>query len=115
MKTLHFVKANNLSALHDEILAAIPSLAPVRDSEGKGTPVMRVEGNASDIWLTVPSDANEAAIEAIIGAHDGTLPQPDPSAERKTRIVELLQTGRGNWTTAQLREIIELAAREVTG
>ena len=115
MKRLHFVKPNKLSALHDELIAALPSLAPVRDADGMGTPVMQVEGLDADVWLTVPDDAGEAAIAAVVQAHDGTMSQPDPSAARRTRISELLQTSRSNWTTAQLREIMELAAREVTG
>ena len=68
-----------------------------------------------DIWLTVPDAGDETAIASVVQAHDETKPQPDPSADRRTRITELLQTARSNWTTAQLREIIELAATEVTG
>jgi len=70
MKTLQYSKPNNLGLLHDELLTAIPTLAPIRDAEGIGTPVMRVEGLDDNIRLTVPDDTNEVAVEAVIAAHD---------------------------------------------
>ena len=66
MKKLHFFKPNALSRLHDEILVAMPGLAPE----------MRVEGLGDDIWLTVPDTADEAAITVIVQAHDATRPVP---------------------------------------
>ena len=73
MKRLHYAKAHTLNLLHDEIITAIPALAPIRDDAGDGTPVMTaVEGKGTDIWLTVPDDADEAAIQAVVDAHDAT-------------------------------------------
>ena len=122
MKTYRFTRPNNLSLLHDELLAAIPELRPVPvpgetlpDGTIATAPVMTVEGLGDDIWLGVPDDVDEALIAAVIAGHDGAATQVDQSADRKTRIAELLQTSRSNWTTAQLREILELTAREVMG
>ena len=121
MKHLHFQTPNDLSLLHDELIAAIPALKPrsvpgteLDESPGLA-PVMTVEGLGADIWLGVPDEVDEGAIAAVIAAHDGTMFQPDPSADRRTRLTELLLTSRSNWTTAQLREIVELTAREVAG
>lgn len=111
MKRLHFVKPSNLSVLHDELLVAIPALAPVRDAEGIGTPVMTVEGDESNVWLTVPDTTDEAAIAAIVQAHDPNSPPIDPAAQRRTRIEELLAIGRSNWTAGQRNELLELVAR----
>jgi hypothetical protein len=61
---LHYVKPNNLSQLHDEILAAIPALRPT--DEG---PVMVVEGLDDDIYLTVPDGTDEPSIAAVVAAH----------------------------------------------
>ena len=85
MKRLHFAKPNNLSRLHDELLAAIPTLRPIPNARGENEPVMAVEGRGDDIWLTVPDDADEAAIAAIVQAHDATrvaprVPDPDLAA-----------------------------------
>ena len=115
MKRLDFARPNNLSALHDELMEAIPTLRPSKDKDGNLTPTIQVEGLGDDVWLTVPDTADEAAISAVVQAHDPTIAQPDPSADRRSRLAELLQTSRTNWTTAQLREIVELTAREITG
>ena len=122
MKKLTFNKPHNLSLLHDELLAAIPALnprlAPGRTMLGGSpvrVPVITVEGLDDNIWLGVPDEVDDAAIAAVIAAHDGSAAQLDPSADRRTRLAELLQTSRSNWTTAQLREIVELTAGEVTG
>ena len=122
MKRLHFQAPNNLGLLHDELMAAIPSLAPqpiagetMGDGSPKMAPAMTMEGSNDDVWLGVPDDADEAAIAAVIAAHDSNATQTDPSAGRRARIAELLQTSRSSWTTAQLREIVELNAREITG
>jgi len=81
MKTLHYQMPNNLSLLHDQIMAGIPALAPVRDDEGIGTPVMTVEGDGSNVWLTVPDDTDEAAVQTVIDAHDASATQRDLKAE----------------------------------
>ena len=57
MKRLHYPILNDLSLLHNALLLALPSLAPVREADGLGTPVIRVEGNDSNVWLTVPNGA----------------------------------------------------------
>ena len=88
MKRLHFQISNNLSLLHDEIMAAIPALAPKAvpgelspDGSPLYEPVMTVEGRDDDIWLTVPDDTNEAAVATVIAAHDGSGTQPDLTKE----------------------------------
>ena len=121
MKRLHFTKANNLGLLHDELLTALPELAPVPDPSGATGPdgkpsliqVTRVESSGNDIWLTVPDDTDETAIAAVIQAHDETKLQPDARRDRLERIAELQALGRSNWTTAQMRELIDLSAQEL--
>lgn len=77
MKKLHFVKLNDLSRLHDELLAAIPNLRPL-----PAGPVMTVEGLGDDIWLTVPDGAGEASIAAVVQAHDHSAPRPLTPAQQ---------------------------------
>ena len=111
MKRLHFNRPNNLSRLHDELLAAMPTLRQVRvGADGFNEALfdnLRVEGKDNDIWLTVPDDADELAIGAVVLAHDPTRPQPDPRATRLSRIAE-----RSTWTSAQMREVIQLLDQE---
>ena len=120
MKTLHFQLENDLSLLHDELLAAVPSLRPVQcgfvDPVTRGPtlePVMRMEGLAGEVWLVVPDDAEEAAIELVVRAHNPALSQPDPSRQRLDRIAEIQQIPRSSWTSAQMRELIDLMAAEL--
>ena len=63
MIQLNFSIPNNLSQLHDELLAEHPELIAT----------MRVEGQGEAIWLTVPDGTDEASITAIVTAH---TPQP---------------------------------------
>jgi len=112
MKRLHFLKSNNLSLLHDELLAAVPALAPIRDAQGLGTAVMAVEGTETEVWLTVPDTADETTIAAVVTAHDPTKVQTDPTKLRLSRIQELVDIGRSNWTASQRNELIELLAKE---
>lgn len=71
---LHYERPNDLSKLHDELLAALPALRPT-----EGGPVLAVEGLGDDIWLTVPDDADQDAIAAVVAAHDPTPSEPGPT------------------------------------
>jgi len=77
MKRLHYSKTNNLSQLHDEILAAIPEANPERDGNGHAkAPVIHVEGLADDIWIEVADDFPEAALQSVVNAHTGLPSDP---------------------------------------
>ena len=101
MKRLHFIKPNNLSYLHDALLAANPSLRPIPNTAGRLSTihprdpitglvpleheaVMVVEGSGDQVWLTVPDTADEVAIAAVVAAHDSLAPRP-PSAKEQAR------------------------------
>ena len=87
MKQLHFNRSNNLSGLHDELLLAIPALRQVVVGvEGRNVALpenMIVEGHDDNIWLTVPDDSDEVAIQAIVDAHDASATQRDLKAEAR--------------------------------
>ena len=55
MKRLHFKIKNDLSLLHNELLAEIEELRPVPSK--------------ANVWLTVPDNANEKAIQEVVLAH----------------------------------------------
>jgi hypothetical protein len=114
MKTLHFTKANNLSALHDQLLAALPDLRPTFNSRGEREAVIRVEGLGDHIWLTAPDSADIAAITAIVQAHDPTTLPPIPPTPSSQRVAELLAIPRSDWTVAQQRELLQLVAQTLT-
>jgi hypothetical protein len=114
MKRLHFTRANNLNHLHDELLAAMPSLRPAPNARGELEAVIQVEGLKDDLWLTVPDSADATAIAATVQAHDPAATRtPTIGEERAQRISELLAIPRSDWTAAQLREIAQLTAQEL--
>jgi len=113
LKKLNFNKLNNLSALHDEIIVALPSLASVADANGDLSAVINVEELDSEIWITVPDNTDEAAIAAVVQGHAGAISQLDPSAERQARIAELLAIPRSEWVAAQQRQLLPIAAQEL--
>jgi hypothetical protein len=82
MKTLTFTQAHHLGKLHDELLAAIPALQPTGTGDERQA-VMTVSGDGQTLTLQVPDGADEAAIQAVVAAHDPTPPAPpvDPDEE----------------------------------
>jgi len=78
MKRLHYEIKNTLTRLHEELLEAIPALRPIAgaspgailgDDLRREAVMVPVEGNEENVWLTVPDDADEAAIARVIAAH----------------------------------------------
>ena len=114
MKTLTYTVLNKLDILHDELLAAIPSLGPIPTAGGGREAIMALHGNDQEITLWVPDNADEAAIAAVVEAHDPSLILPDPATQRRDRVTQLLTIGRSGWTDAQRAELLELLAQEIT-
>lgn len=76
-QTLTYAKEHLLSKLHDDLVAAIPGLAPVTipgDPNGLMTPMMAISGDGQTVVLDVPDDTNEAEVAAVVAAHDPTPP-----------------------------------------
>lgn len=83
---LHYTRPNALSQLHDELLAAIPSLRPTN-----GQVVLRVEGSGNNIYLDVPGDSNVDAIATVVTAHVPAPPPPLPDyADEETTRAQLV-------------------------
>lgn len=72
---------------------------------------MTIEGIGDSVTLTVPEDTDEAAIRAVIEAHDHTQVQPDPRRDRRIKIAELNEVPV--WSEDQLRELVGLLGEEV--
>ena len=73
MKTLTYTKANNLSQLHDELIAAIPNFRRVRTRVGEFDDGLadtgRVYGDGAAITIVYADDIDDAAVQAIVDAH----------------------------------------------
>lgn len=82
MKTLTFTQPHHLGKLHEELLAAVPSVQPVGSGDERRA-VMTVSGDGKRLELRVPDTADEAAIRSVVAAHDASppAPPPDPNEE----------------------------------
>ena len=121
MKKIHFNMPNNLSLLHDELPAAMsdrrPQLRPTGALDPFRNPalqpVMRLHGDAENVWLAVPDMADTGAINSEIQARDPAKNRADPRGDCLVPIAEVDAIGRSDWTSAQMRELIYLLALEV--
>lgn len=82
MKVLSFSQPHHPDKLHDELLAAVPTLQPVGEGDEREA-VMIVSGDGSTLTLGVPDGVDEAEVRAVVEAHDPAPPPapPDPDAE----------------------------------
>jgi hypothetical protein len=85
MKTLQYTMPHNAARLYDDLVAAIPALAP---TNGAANLLISSDGNA--LQLTVPDSLNEALIPPVLAAHDPT-PTPITTAYRAV-VVENFRT-----------------------
>jgi len=67
MLTFIFRHPNNLNALHDELLAALPKVRPLMDQAR-----MTVYGTEAEVTLIVPDDVTRAELETVVLAHNKT-------------------------------------------
>ena len=118
MQTLLFTQPNNLNLLHDELVAGISGFHrthPRPDGTNEADPDCgQVQGTADEIIVTFADDIPPQLVTAVVQAHDHTMTQPDPRKDRRARIAELKAIPRSTWTTAQIRELIDLMAQELT-
>lgn len=82
MKKLTFVQPHHLGKLHGELAARFPEWVEVRDGRSLARHALMDRGD--QIELYVPDDADEAAIAAVVAAHD-----PTPAPPKKTALDEL--------------------------
>lgn len=77
MKRISYPSGNPIK-LVDE-LAAVPSLAPIVLENGWKEARFQIgSDDRGGVWLIVPDDADDAAIAAVLAAHDPT-PAPVPA------------------------------------
>lgn len=83
MKQIAVSRPHYLTKLHQNLLDQIPALQPSMGADGKLTAVMSISGDGVELCLEVPDDADVAAIEAVIAAHDPTPPPPPPDPDEE--------------------------------
>ena len=112
-KTLHFQHLHHLNKLHGELLTT-PTLQPITNTHGKREAVLLLSGGDDDIWLTVPDDADESAIQAVVDAHDPTPPPPpEPPPHVKTLRALRAKVKGGTAPSQAERDAMILAVMEL--
>lgn len=128
MRRLTFARPHRLGKLHDELLAAVPTLRPVVRQDRENVAVMTISGDGQTLTLAIPDDADDAAIEAVVAAHDATTPSTTEAQQTQTAandttirqdITSRLQTMRdlaakveaNTATAAEQRQLLALVAR----
>lgn len=101
MKTLTYSKLHDLGGLHDELIAAVPSLRPVDGPDGFKVAVMTVLGVGDVITLEVPSASNTSAIDEVVAAHD---PAPYVAARAAKKANESTVSSNVRNALTQLRQ-----------
>lgn len=95
MKRLRYERPHKLTRLHEELLAA-------------GIRPERVEGDGATCWLTVADAVDEAAVAAVVNAHDATAAS---SGERQMANRTALHAR----ARAARAELIDLAGKIAAG
>jgi hypothetical protein len=104
MKSITIAKAVDGAKLMDEIFAAIPSLRP-RDVNGVKTPRIGVSATDTQVTIELPDDADEAAVRAVVAAHQKPAP-------RKKKGRDALRAEIKNLSNADYKELIAAMAAE---
>lgn len=81
MQPLVFQKQCRLGKLTDELITAIPALAPVPAPSVPGLPpenmaVFTVAGNTTTTTVTCPDTTNATTVGTVVAAHDASTPSP---------------------------------------
>jgi len=92
MKKLTYSQVHNLSKIGSELMTAFPAWR-VLDSDGFYHTAVSVSGDGKVLTLWVPANADEAAIKAIITAHDPTpLPKGMSKSEKARQAIDSATT-----------------------
>ena len=138
MKTFTYTQPHKLNQLHDELLVAFPALseslrlegpssgARVKDSDNDGEYITLPADPPDTFHVTVPDDTDEAAIAAVVQAHDPTVVSASErrTAERTASNADLqtsvaaamtrldaIISGGGAYTAAEVRTAVVDMAR----
>lgn len=86
MRRLTFSQPHNLAKFNNELMAAVPALRG-QSISGEVRAVCLVEGDGATLSLWVPDDTDDAAVSAVVTAHDPTpVVAPTPADQLKEAV-----------------------------
>jgi hypothetical protein len=119
MQVVTVQKQCHLGKLSDELIAAIPALAPVLvpgsgpDGRDAKEPQFNLEGNQTHVRVRFPDDVSAASVQAVIDAHDSTPPAPHADATIPQAIKDKLSNG-DNLTQAEIKKLFRVILRRLS-
>lgn len=69
MQALSVSKPNSPAQLYDELIDAIPSLAPVPGEGGRNVSVLSLVANGNEISIVFPEGVPVSDVSAVVAAH----------------------------------------------
>lgn len=123
MRKLEFTRPHDLALVADQIQAAVPSARPEPGEDG--VPTVRYSSDGETLYIEGPDNLDEAAITAIVAAHDQAAVKASRDTEvtneeqilgkLEDAIAKLEQAGAGwpDLTPAQKDAVTRLAVRAV--
>lgn len=121
MRQLVFVHPHRLWKISEELIAAVPALQPETLPDGTLRARVGVTGDGVTLTLYVPDNAPDAAIAAVVAAHDPTTPSASEARETTRQAHEaawrtelgtlLVKLEAGTATAAEQRRVAALLVR----
>lgn len=95
MRPVTLTKPANLARLYNDLITAIPALAPVIGSDGDMHARVIVAADDKNLVLHVPDDFNDALLTPVLDAHDPTPdPEPEPEPSRDDRLLAAVDSAK---------------------
>jgi hypothetical protein len=114
MPSYTFNKPNRPDKLMDELITAIPALAPVLGGDGYNHAVFQLWAEGDDIHIVVNDGVNvtQQELQAVIDAHTRT-PRPPSQDEIDINDIKTILQGTGNLTQAQIKQALRLIFKRI--
>lgn len=123
MRTLTFTRPHRLGKIADELLAGVPALRATANAAGELVARSAVSGDGATLTLSVPDAAPDAAIAAVVAAHDPTTPSATDTRDAARQAHEsafgtelqalLVKLDAGTATASDQRRVAALLVRIV--
>ena len=120
MQNLTIQKACHLGKLTDELIAAIPALAPTPapgggpDGRDAHEARFRLSGNATSVTLEFPDNVALVSVQGVINAHNPAPPPPHPDASLPQALRDKLAEGNTiPLTPAEEKQILRFMLRSI--
>lgn len=118
MQVVTVQKTCHLGKLNDELIVAIPALAPVLipgsgpDGRDARTAQFTLDGTSTQVRVSFPDSVSAASVQAVITAHNPTPPAPHPDGVIPQALKDKLVNGE-NLTQPEIKKVLRFILRRL--